>query len=399
MSYELNISTADGENGYYLRAPEIWVQSTQPGQMMRYQLRSASGWKIKGIVGEERINIGRQIPGDGSYYLDLWLEDQDGTMISGTESSRHFVVDSGIDTDALKIMWDASNRKIQVVAKDSLSGVDGIYYKIGSESEVFFEGNTLYLNIPSAFEGRVGVRVRDCAGNQGVSFYSEEIRPQVKKEESKISANPVPDNETKEEIRQLHVSCDSDCKITNQNVTFSCDVKNPSDKETFVVDIRWEDIEGEAHEEQLSAYPIQRTFSEEGTYRICVQAGELTKECRFIIDKTPPVIEHLTELEGKKVQSFQWRYDIEQFVHDYSSYEYQVQVKNDGEILQLHVSDAAGNVSEQEVILSAGVPDTKDTQQVYVGHLMFVAVLLLCGETCKRIISRIRKRPSKTTGN
>ncbi len=392
--YELHMSTADGENGYYLQTPEIWAHSKQPEKVLKYQLRSGNGFKCKGEAGSERTDIGKWIPGAGDYVLDLWLEDKNENVIPGTEFTKQFVIDSGVDVNAIRMIWDSQSRKMQLLAEDQLSGVEGIYYKIGDNSEVFFKGSSLYLSISDSFEGHICASVLDRAGNRGAYFSSEAISPRKKQiTEEPPKTSPVDTAPEISAAETVHISGITDYQVTNQDVCVSCDVKDLSDTEAFAALIVWEDLEGKNHEEKISYYPFRRTFSKEGYYRVRVQAGNVIEERQFIIDKTPPLIEKIADLEGKTVEAFRWQYDIEQFVDDYSSFEYEVQIDSDKNILWLRVQDAAGNCSEQEVAFSIRQSDAKKSTDSHVGKVAHMTVILLIVGICvKRILRLLKKK-------
>lgn len=288
--YTVEISEPEGNNGYFRNVPKILVQAKCMN--IKYQIRSNSGAKIKGDVTTNKMPISDTIQGDGDYRLELWAEDYNGRIVEDSVSTQKIVVDSGTDQDAISFIWDESSRRMEIAAKDKLSGVEEIYYRIGDGAERFTRENPFFVTVPREFFGEIKVTLVDRAGNQCKAAYKVED-VQVKEPTKIPSTAPI-----------------------------------PSTVPTVPEEARSEELTSQVSEKPQAEQQNQET----------------------IIDKTPPKIINSEELEESLMKLGKKNYeafDIEEYVEDESVY-FCGFVKN-RDTIELRITDCAGNQTVQQI--------------------------------------------------
>ncbi len=340
--YQIEMEKANGSQGYYRTVPNISLRNKKTDVVVRYHLQRPDARKTVGKVSEGRsANVLNGVGADGQYVLDLWAESPEGDIVSGSETSKCFFVDSKMDRDALVMRWDAANRGIYFDAKDSDSGVAKIVYQIGDNRERVIKGCRGFVTISEHFEGTVKAYVVDVAGNRSAPVMKR--CKSVKKVES--VAQPLQEErvEVKQKKPSIRVTGCPDYEITSQNMNVGITIKNATDVKKIRSEIMWEKPDGTVVVWKDNASRWNRRLTEDGIYKIKIWVSdkkgkvyETKRQC--VIDKTKPRITHLNQAKKGTTVT------IEELVEEFTSYTYEI---IDGEVLV--VRDAAGNESTENL--------------------------------------------------
>lgn len=363
-AYQLEISEQDGCNGYYITIPKVKIEHMSNKGITVYCLRKDETVLAEGRLSEEGsvALLGEEQFGEGHYVLTVFMEDEKGEKMKEYEQEREFMVDTIPPAFEMNMSeglqaWYQNETYLHVSAGDGEagSGIDTISCYCGSEFIDAVRGTegTFLINQPSrnGIGAEITVVASDRAGHQAADtrrIFIDNSAPGI-------------------EIEGI-----TDYMITGSEVPVFCKVFEDNSLKSCQVLTQWEDTDGEitalAEPEWTDEGGIRKaelTLKEDGIYRMKVLAEDLagfteTREAQVIIDSKNPVIRYVDELEGKHMKRFRWDYQKEDFIQDFTTYAYQIQL--DGElysvgeevetegrhILRVRVVDSAGNKAEAE---------------------------------------------------
>lgn len=455
--YQVKCEKPNGENGYYTEAPDIEIEHFDEKLVTRYKMIFPDGKELSGKLNKEenQIVIDQGLFLEGEHRLELWMEDEEGVKVDGTETEKEYKIDRVKPEDPLEYVYQkeeeeericfSSETSIEIKATDRESGIWGVYYQLNEGKEEFLEGGEVTIPIPIGFEGSITAYAVDHAGNKGEKFKSKKIvcenkapeiimnAPQgferwynhpftveiklcekdvksgIKKTVCYVNEEKVLDETCEERtdekmfslpvnamseiivetedyagnksVRrekvlfdnrspQIEISGADNYAITGENVSLLCEVsddyrvaevsgkvlqKSPQGIEKIEEIKNWEK-DGEE-------YYVVQELNEDGIYQVRLhaedQAGnESEEQWQIIIDKGNPVISKIEQFQGKYVPFFEWNYEPEEIIQDFTTYIYEVNLDNricvpnlryqkEGKhILEVTAKDAAGNRSE-----------------------------------------------------
>ena len=385
---QIIFSEPDGTNGYYKGAPEARIKHMDEHFITRYQLDCPGGKKIVGRLegAAKSEEISSEVFVEGRYKLNIWLEDVKGQVISGTEQTKEIKIDGNAPalTMQFKTGSDQGNKGqttenlVEIKAEDGISGVVGIYYRVGEGAEQYIKGNHAFVAISPDFQGVVVAYATDYAGNVSKTYEYQVERTDSKKQftDRAESDEEVEKNSGEEEhiaqeknTPQLWIEGFENNTIVGKDVRYICRVSEVNRVQGIVGQVVWENENGKKEtieltdwKEEGGQYILCGELSRDGRYAISVEVSDLDgnayKEKRHVIvDKTNPVIQTLEELNGARLTSFQWKYSLDEVVDEFTTYNYEIRL--DGvlcdidkvytgqgkHILELLVVDGAGNES------------------------------------------------------
>ncbi len=362
--YRLEISEQDGRNGYYVTIPKVKIEHVSKKGTTVYCLK-----KDDTILAEGRLSnegslalLGEGQFGEGYYVLTVFMEDENGERMKDYELEKEFMVDTippvlKMSTSKGFQAWYQNETYLYVSAGDgeSGSGIDTISCYCGNEFIDAVRGTegTFLINQPSRNGSGAEIKVvaADRAGHQTADIrmiFIDNSAPGI-------------------EFEGL-----TDYMITGREVLVSCKVFEDNRLRSCQIQMEREDTDGKitalAEPEWINEGGITKsefTLKEDGIYRMKVIALDLagfreTREAQVIIDSQNPVIRYVDELEGKYMKKFRWDYQKEDFISDFTTYAYQIQL--DGELypvgqevetegrhmLCVQAVDSAGNKAEAE---------------------------------------------------
>lgn len=447
--YQVICQEPNGNNGYYKTAPEVIIKHFDGNLVTRYQILFASGRKVTGKITEagKSAVILATVFEEGEHQLDVWMEETDGSAVAGTEQTKKMKIDwTGPNKEIQFVINTEKGNVVEIEAEDSVSGVEGIYYKLGNGEVQYLKGAHVYVNVPKEFQGKITARAVDRAGNMGTTWESGEIdganleplsygniKSQASKngsgegensgeqeeifEEQEIASgrnettsggNSVSSGEEvsgmgSEDLRsqtkpRLVLDGIDDYMITGRDVQFSWKATGDNEILTLKGKIVWEGVNGNKKTMEVTdwdkegeTYMFRSELKEDGIYRISFQAidgagNQSELERQVIIDKTNPVIKKIQELDGEELESFQWNYDVNEIVSDFTTYTYEVRLdgvlcnekkkysKAGKHILEVMVTDAAGN--QGKAVATFRIV-TEEEKQLFYKRKCFVMVLIL----------------------
>ena len=386
--YQITCREPDGENGYFKTPPEITIQSMKENQRIRYQVSCPNGKKITGSVTgkSNEAKVAPEIFSAGEYLLDVWAEERNGKILSGSETTKKVKIDRRVPEGAIRFLFNENRTVVEIRAEDDVSGVEGIYYKWGNSTWQYAKGNHIFVTVPEGFWGKLYGYVTDCAGNTGsVCAFQEavgnggmqnEVSPSAVKEAETVlfpketgNVRDLEETFEKKSVPQLEIVGIRDSMIVGFDVALSCRVTAENPIETLTGRIVWEKPGGEREEEVIrnwekegDNYAFQTILKEEGMYQLSFEVtdaeGNHCEEKRqLIIDKTSPTIQKVNEINGTRMAAFWWNYDIEEIVCDFTTYTYEVRLdgvlcnekkkytKQGRHTLEVRVTDSAGNMT------------------------------------------------------
>ena len=307
-----------------------------------------------------------------------------------------------------------------------MSGVEGIYYKIGNGEVQYLNGAHVYVTVPSEFCGRITAYAIDKAGNIGTAWESGEIdggdigtsiskTMKAQESESEYIAGPtehILENQTKPKFVLEGID---NYMIAGDNVQFSCKVIDDNEILTVNGKIVWEDVNGnkknmEATEwnKEGKMYIFRGELRQDGIYHIFFQVedqagNQSEEEWQIIIDKTNPVIKKVQELDGAELESFQWDYDMDEIVSDFTTYTCEVRLDgvlcNEKKIyskagkhaLEVLVTDAAGN--QAKAVAEFRIVKEQEKRSSYVWKWLLLTLVLITLGSVGKVYLYIKKSP------
>ena len=367
VNAEVNSITPDGENGYYLEAPEIVIEHTEE-EILRYRLEDANGKVLTGRLDSmmNSVTIQKGVLKDGENVLDTWLEDSDGNVIETSMKQTKYLVDQ---TAPVYPLTFTRGDVLEIYAEDKVSGVAGIYYALEGQEMQYLKGNNVFFAIPKDYEGKICAYAVDNAGNKGKQCYFE-IKNK-KQEEVIIPEQPQKEEVKDEEKPSIAISGIPESGISSKAIEISCSI---SDNEG-VTELKGSVIQKLIDETEIvseinewkkseNGYRFQRELIEDGIYRIEISgkdssgnATEINK--KFIIDKEPPSISKVSTLEGRRLEEFRWEYAMEEIISDLTSWNSEIFLDGilykEGQVcrtpgkhvLEITARDLAGNEAKE----------------------------------------------------
>lgn len=382
-------SEPDGANGYYKAAPVVRIKHMDEKFITRYQLDCPGGKKLVGrLEGEVKSEeISPEVFTEGRHKLNAWLEDKNGQVISGTEQTREIRIDE--NAPILTMGFNSESEQgakgqtianvVEIKGEDTISGVAGIYYTIGTGAEQYIKGNHGFVSVPSDFQGVVVAYATDYAGNVSnayeCSIKKSEPRRQSANRNERDESDKNNSNEEEHIIQEnkvpLQVAIEGfeNYTIVGQDVRYTCRVSEIARIRKIVGQVVWESEKGKKEtieltdwKEEEGQYILRGELNGEGRYAISVTVydldeNEYREKRNIIVDKTNPVIHRLEELNGAQLTSFQWNYSIDEIVNEFTTYHYEIRLdgvlcdtntvytEQGKHILELLVIDGAGNES------------------------------------------------------
>ena len=386
---QIIFSEPDGTNGYYKGAPEARIKHMDEHFITRYQLDCPGGKKIVGRLegAAKSEEISSEVFVEGRYKLNIWLEDVKGQVIAGTEQTKEIKIDES--APALTMQFKTGNDQgnkgqttenlVEIKGEDGISGVGGIYYRVGEGAEQYIKGNHAFVSVPPDFQGAVVAYATDNAGNMSSSYECPIKRTEPKRQSTNrtesdegVKKNSKEQDyiiQKQEATPQLWIEGFENNTIVGKDVRYICRVSEVNWVQGIVGQVVWENENGKKEtieltdwKEEGGQYILCGELSRDGRYAISVEVSDLDgnayKEKRHVIvDKTNPVIQTLEELNGARLTSFQWKYSLDEVVDEFTTYNYEIRL--DGvlcdidkvytgqgkHILELLVVDGAGNES------------------------------------------------------
>ena len=360
--YQLQIPEENGKNGYYISKPEIKIIHVSNAGSTRYCLINEKGQITEGLIktkGEEAV-LADDVWSEGRNRLSVWMEDGEGKILDAYYCEKSIMIDTqkpklSLQTPYGYDAWYQKELPLSVSAEEEEGGSQ--IAEIVCYAEEQFVGKsterTAVFSITSASVKGKGVHIRvtasDYAGNYTEAcceVYIDQSLPTAVLEgisDYKITSEPV----------QFAY------QVTEENLIGdleACTTWEHTDGETTEIPVQvWEDTENGKRAVQI--------LSENGTYRMNLSvrdcAGyEADASAQVIIDKDNPVIRYIDQLNGRYLKKFCWEYQTEDWIHDYTSFSYTIQldgknyhmgetvVKEGRHILTVKAIDSAGNVGE-----------------------------------------------------
>lgn len=360
--YHLEISESNGNNGYYITMPKVKIEHVSKRGATVYSLRKGETIIEEGRLSDEDslVVFDEGQFTDGYHVLSVHMEDEEGERIEEYEQVKEFMIDTKPPVFEMNVpegfdAWYQRETYLYVSAADQGygSGIDTISCYCENKHIDTVEGSegTFLINHASwnGSGAEITVVVSDKAGHQT----ADTKRVYIDNSAPKIEIGGITDYMiTSYEVPVLY-------EIYEDNALGNCQVivewEDTEGKKTILKEPSWTDGEGMKKAEM--------NLKEDGIYRMKVLAEDLagyseTKEAQVIIDSHDPVIRYVDELEGRYMKKFQWNYQKDAFIQDFTTYMYQIQldgrlyavgeeVEEEGRhILKVQATDSAGNRAE-----------------------------------------------------
>lgn len=299
---------------------------------------------------------------DGSYRVTFCAVDSAGNR---AEESASFTVDTTPPDIQITGVQDGGSYgapvEVQVVV-----------------TEAFYEGNRVNIQMSRTYGGKTGAWPFGNWANTGkVSSLSKTISENGIYKLA-VSATDAAGNRTATDVLTFTVDKSlpvtaiegiADDGVSGEAVALTMAAWDGNGSSTFLLDGVHESPEGVRESlamEQLvktgAYYSAAQTFSEDGRYKILLQAispdGRGAAACkRFTVDQTPPDISFLKELDGGTYQSFRIPKNISDYIRDMTVFSYQIiingneyapgeEIREEGEYhITVKAEDQAGNRS------------------------------------------------------
>lgn len=357
--YELQIPKEDGEHGYYVTKPEIHILHVSEYGITKYQLYHEKELVIEGELvekGKECIWKQEQFE-EGNYRLKVWMEDLDGNELEEMLLEKEWKIDTLAPEISLSLprgfdTWYQEEARLTIRSSDGGSNVKQVVCTSSGQKLSEFQDaqGSVRVNLPST--GGKGTEVEVCvwdyAGNcttKTVRIYIDGAAPQVTMEGAEnymITSKPV----------QMSFAATDDNLLKNVQAEIVWETTGGTQKKRKV---RTWNLTGERAQ-------AEERLEKDGLYEITVKAEDMSgyqteKKMQVILDQKNPVIRHVDELDQQYLKEFQWQYEPEEIVRDFTTYTYEIRL--DGNLyalgrtiekegvhsLEIQATDAANNTA------------------------------------------------------
>lgn len=185
--YRVFCEEPNGQNGYYTQSVKVEIEHLDENSQTKFLLHFPDGKELSGELKKpmDKAVLEENLFEGGTYTLTVWMENEEGNRIEGTEEQREFKVDKDAPKEAIVFQYSGEEREGQIVSNerievnvkafDELSGIQGIYYQLNDEEIQFLEGESGNIMIPAEFEGEISAYAVDMAGNKGETAHSKKI--------------------------------------------------------------------------------------------------------------------------------------------------------------------------------------------------------------------------------
>lgn len=354
VRYEMIQNEPDGEEGYYLKTPQVKLVHRDASYVTRAELGYEDGSKMNmelNAEGEEReLTEWRE----GKHILTIWMENEQGEVLEETKAEYIYWV----DTKPIQIemqaengfsAWHNSPQNVTVYAKERGSGIAYVRCIVNGQvvKEEKKDGITFAVSENSIGGNGVKIEVeaKDTAGH--ISRATEVLyidgKPPV------FTIQGVKDGTAQNRDVSLKFGAADDNVLHRKSLRIT--LTGTDGKEKVVLD-KWNGTV---------------TLAEEGAYLLMAvledAAGNRTEQklC-FTIDKTKPEILKISELNGVYMQKFIADFQVADIVRECSDYKCELAL--DGKpydlkkVLQtegkhqlyVKVTDVAGNLAEADAV-------------------------------------------------
>ncbi len=213
LFYRVSYAEPDGKNGYYRKAPEIELKNLHRNYVTKYCVRLQNGMTFNGkIMGRNRVLVipASRFP-EGKHTLEVWADTGEDVMVKGSKQVKEIRVDSQKPEKPIKFSYEkdgaapiyySHETSVKVSASDSVSGIEGIYYRIGGGKYLYKKGENITVSISQNFRGTISAYAIDRAGNKSDIWKSKEILVDCSAPQIKIEA-PVKLDEWRSEGIEL----------------------------------------------------------------------------------------------------------------------------------------------------------------------------------------------------
>lgn len=371
--YETKIPEADGNEGYYIRKPEVAIRHVSERGATRYRLTHGDKMQEERTLkdqGEKAVIDGKAFA-EGKNILNIWMEDEEGKKLEEFEMKKEFLVDTKAPEIHMSVprgfeTWYQGKTVLSVKGDGTGSKIEKITCKLdgkvlGNTDKA--QGDFLIAQASEQGKGvEVTIAAQDRAGNR-----SERVKTVY------IDNKPP----------RLKLSGAKDYMIAGRDIMITCETEEENMFQEYYAEIIWENVKGKRKTLPVSAWGgdgMKRTLSQkldkDGTYYIKAYvkdaSGQAAKEeMQIIIDKTDPVIRRVETLQGKYLKKFRWDYPPNKMIWDFTTYSYEIRV--DGRLyhmgetidsegahkMTVKVTDAAGNKAQSsaEFIIDRTAPE------------------------------------------
>ncbi len=369
--YEIRIEEPDGENGYYVTAPEMMLRASGREEIF-YRMEKADGTvesgKLEKNIGEDKEetkeegeepkepeeiekNWVSQNFKDGVTILKVWQEvvDEEGKIKRVYEEEQIIPVDTKGPSIWLGDIkgWLSVAPTIIARAEDITSGMSVMEGYTEKEKQIFGKERISFKVDVTSVSGQavqVQIYAKDVAGNQ--SFVMKDLY---------IDMNPP----------KLSLKGITNFAIVNTDVEILGQIEEENTVGEYVFEGIWKTADGkESLISTLKCNQEKNVFSENGLYQLWLKARDAAgnyseTQCIFLIDKEKPKIRYVEDLEGRSLKEFCWKYEKKDVIQDYtfcseellldgSTYVKGERIVKEGRHrFLIRAKDAAGNVEEK----------------------------------------------------
>lgn len=357
--YKIEIPTSNGEQGYYIKKPEITISHMSEAGVTKYCLKhgdSKLSEKRLKKKGEKAVISGNMFL-EGRNILHVWMEDEEGKKLEKYELKKELLIDTKEPEIQMSVpegfdKWYQGEVRLSVAGEDSGSGIVKLSCREGDKNlgSIGKKQGEFVISRPSVFGEGVDVTViaEDKAGNK-----SERIK-------TVFIDKAAP---------EVAITGANNYMITGRSVNLAYEINEENMLQEFYAQTVWTNVKGK--EKQLSSSEwknnkkgkiLTQTLKNDGIYHLKVQAKDMSghvsmKDMQVIIDKTNPVIRYIEALDGQQLKKFKWEYPLHQMIQDFTTYAYEMRI--DGQLyhmgetisaegkhkMTVKATDAAGNTA------------------------------------------------------
>ena len=358
--YELEISENTGENGYYVKKPEIKITHSDLFYTTKYQLMKGEEILTEGelSIAMQEVCISEEFFEEGKQILSIWMENAEGIEVSETRTVTEIFIDSvnpelQVEAPAGFHTWYSQQVVLKLQAKDHGSKIKTIHCFVNGEKKGATNREEAEFVIASGSIGGKEVKVL---------FQAEDYAGNIAQVEKNLFID--------QHIPEIKITGIEEHQITNQSVNVNYEVIEENVLQEKMVYIERENPAGEKKKIDSASWENfsgNKKLKKDGIYRVIVAAKDLAghtaqKEIKFVIDTEKPVIRYVGNLNHQYQKKFVWENIKKDFVTDFTTYKYEI--KLDGKlyhlgerivtegrhVLEVSATDEAGNCAVEKAV-------------------------------------------------
>lgn len=200
MKEMIECEEPNGEAGYYITKPKVYVHHMEKAAVTKILFMKPDGECVERILKmdeEVSLYIDEEWFQEGKHVLEVWQEDEEGKEIEETRKRKEFLVDTKQPEKVQyhyekeeegEVLCFSKSMAVELTVQDTGSGIKELCYQLEGGKVVRKEADSLSVEIPVHYAGKITAWAVDAAGNEGKTTVSKCIITENQKPEIRITS-------------------------------------------------------------------------------------------------------------------------------------------------------------------------------------------------------------------